>query len=158
MHLLCAQEIRKTNWFILHLWHITAEVTFVGLHLCLIHKHYRPTDEQYLKRIINFNILISFSRTVSMNKNSGRIRVLSWYLIIAYQSHNKKNDHLSPPREGPRLNAWVSRYHYSRSSNKQLLLWKISRADNQGILLCWLIRNKLNSLTCRFLQVSCRYI
>ena len=70
------------------------------------------------------------SRTVFMNNNSGRIRALLWYLIIAYQSHNNKNDHLTRPREGPRLNAWVSRYHYPRSSNKQLLLWKISSADN----------------------------
>ena len=60
MHLLCAQEIRKTNGFILHMWHITAKGTFVGLHLCLIHKNYRPTDEQYLKKIINFNILGHF--------------------------------------------------------------------------------------------------
>ena len=34
------------------------------------------------------------------------------------------------PREGPGLNAWVSRYHYPQSSNKQLLLWKISSANN----------------------------
>ena len=57
-----------------------------------------------------------------MNKNSRRIRVLSWYLIIAFQSQNIKNDHLTQPWEGPGLNAQVSRY--PRSSNKQLLLWK----------------------------------
>ena len=34
--------------------------------------------------------MISFSRTVFMNKNSGRIRALSWCLIIAFLSHNNK--------------------------------------------------------------------
>ena len=75
---------------------------------------------------------------VFTNRNSERIRALSWYLIISYQSHNNKNDHLNRPWEGPGLNAWVSRYHYPRSSNTQLMLWKISSADNQGLLLCWL--------------------
>ena len=28
-------------------------VPLVGLHWCLIHEHYKPTDNQYLKRIIN---------------------------------------------------------------------------------------------------------
>ena len=85
--------------------------------------------------VINWGI--SSSWIVSMNKNSWRISVLTWFLIIDYRSQNKKNDHLTRPREGPRLDAWVSRNHYTRSSNKQLLLWKISGADNQG-LLCWL--------------------
>ena len=65
-----------------------------------------------------------------MNKNLGRINALSWYLIIVYQSHNNKNNHLSRPREGPGLNAWVNTYHNPRSSDKQLLLWKISNTDN----------------------------
>ena len=82
--------------------------------------------------------VILTSQTVFMNKNLGRIIALSWYLVVAYQSHNKKNDHLARPRVGPKLNAWVSRYHYPRNSNKQLLLWKISSADNQGLPLCWL--------------------
>ena len=73
----------------------------------------------------------------SFHRNSWRIRALSWYLMIAHRSHNNKNDHLTRGQECPRLNAWVSRYHYPRSSNKYLLLWKISSADNQG-LLCWL--------------------
>ena len=55
--------------------------------------------------------VISISRTVFMNKNSGRIRTMSWYLIIACQSHNNKNDHLTRPRKGTRLQAGVSRYH-----------------------------------------------
>ena len=62
-----------------------------------------------------------------MNKNSGKINALSWYLIIVYQSQNNKNDHLTRPQEGPGLNAWVSP---SYSSNTQLLLWEISSADN----------------------------
>ena len=81
--------------------------------------------------------VISSSRIVFTNENSGRIRALSWYLIIAYRSRNNKNDHLTRPWEDPRLSAWVSTYHYPRSSNKQLLLWNISSADNQGLPLCW---------------------
>ena len=74
--------------------------------------------------------VISSSRTVCMNENSGRVRALSWYSIIVYRSHNNKNDRLTRPWEGPCLNAWLSTYHYPRGSNKQLLLWKISSADN----------------------------
>ena len=43
---------------------------------------------------------ISTSWIVPMNRNSWRIRAVSWYLKIAYQSHNNKNDHLTRPREG----------------------------------------------------------
>ena len=43
--------------------------------------------------------LSSTSWIVLMNRNSGRIRALSWYLIIIYQSHNN-NDHLTRPQEG----------------------------------------------------------
>ena len=61
--------------------------------------------------------------------------------MIVYQRHNNKNGHLTRPREGPGLNALVSTYsdprkivcatyYYPRSSNKQVLLWKISSADN----------------------------
>ena len=60
--------------------------------------------------------VITSSRTVLMNENSGRIRALSWYLIVVYWSHNNKNYHLTRPSEGPGLNAWVSTYHYPRSS------------------------------------------
>ena len=66
--------------------------------------------------------VISSSRPVFMNENSGRIRALLWHLMIVYRSHNNKNDHLTRPWEGPGLNAWVSTYHYPRNSNKQLLL------------------------------------
>ena len=70
-------------------------------------------------------------RTVFMNKNLGTISALSGYSIITYQSHNTKNDRLTRPREGPALNASVSRYNYPRNANKQLLLsWKVSSADN----------------------------
>ena len=65
-----------------------------------------------------------------MKNTLGRISALSGYSIIAYQSHNTKNDHLTQPQEGPALNASVSRYHYPRSANKQLLLWKVSSAHN----------------------------
>ena len=82
--------------------------------------------------------VISSFRTVFMNENSWRIRALSWYLIIVYRSHNNKYDHLTRPWEGSELNAWVSTYHYPRSSNKQLLFWKISSADNYRLPLCWL--------------------
>ena len=33
----------------------------------------------------------------TLNENSGRIRALSWYLIIAYQCHNNRNNHLNRP-------------------------------------------------------------
>ena len=55
------------------------------------------------------------------------------------------------------LSAWVPRYHTPRNSNKQLLLWKISSADNQGLPFVDL-RKKLNSLNSRFRQLSCRYV
>ena len=41
--------------------------------------------------------VISSSRTVSTNENSGRIRALSRYSMIVYRSHNNENDHLSRP-------------------------------------------------------------
>ena len=38
--------------------------------------------------------------------NAGELEaLLSWHLIIVYQSHNDKNDHLTRPREGLGLNA-----------------------------------------------------
>ena len=43
------------------------------------------------------NWVISSFRTVFMNKNSGRITALSWYLIVVFRSHNNKNDHLTRP-------------------------------------------------------------
>ena len=57
------------------------------------------------------------------NKNLWRIRALSWYLIMTYQSH--------------------------KFSNKQLLLWKIPNASNQGLPLVNL-RKKLSPLRSRF--------
>ena len=54
-----------------------------------------------------------------MNKSSGRIRALSRYLIIAYQSHNNKSQQPDSTPGGPKTKAWVSRYQYPRSSNKQ---------------------------------------
>ena len=60
-------------------------------------------------------------------------------LIIALQSHNNENNHLTQPREGPGLNVWESKYHYPLSTNKQLLLWKISSADNwDSLFVDWL--------------------
>ena len=82
--------------------------------------------------------LVSISWIVFIKRKSGRISALWWYLIMTYQNHNNKDDHLTRPWEGPGLNAWVFRYPTHRSSNKQLLLWKISSADNQGLPLCWL--------------------
>ena len=70
--------------------------------------------------------VVSSSWTVFMNKNSGRIRTLSWYLIIAYQSHN---------------------LCYGKSQIR------IIRDFLFGGL-----RKVLNSLTSRFLRVSCRYL
>ena len=87
------------------------------------------------------NWVISTSRTVLMNKNSGKIRSLSGYMKIPYQRHNNKNDHLSRPQEGLGLNAWVSRYHFPPPPKKKtLLLWKILSADNKGLPLCWLTK------------------
>ena len=83
----------------------------------LIHSVFYMICSYQLERVRWFTIsalthwVISISCTVFMNKNSGRIRTLSWYSIIAYPSHNTKDDHLTHPREGPRLHAWVSRYH-----------------------------------------------
>ena len=116
--------------------------TFFFLQSVFAHPYWKfldpPLDRAPSKKIMLTSLptwncthrVILTSRTVFMNKNLGRIRALLWYLIIAYQSHNNKNDHLTWSREGPRLNAWVSRYHYPRTSNKHLLLWKISSADN----------------------------
>ena len=93
---------------------------------------FRCTIEQW-------NCLVSISLIDFINIKSGRIRALPWYyLIMTYQSHNNKNDHLTRPWEGPGLNAWVFRYPTPRSYNKQQLLWKISSAHNQGLPLCWL--------------------
>ena len=78
------------------------------------------------------------SSDIFMNKNSGRSKTLSWYFTIVFQSHNNKNDHQTRCREGPDLNAWASRFHYLRKSDKQLLLWKILSANNEGLPLCWL--------------------
>ena len=121
-----------------------------------LEQHYTPHHSIVCKdRLWQWNI--SSSWTVSMNKNLWRIRALLWNLIIAYQSHDNKNDHLNRPREGRVLEAWVSRYHYPQSSNKQLLLWKISGVDKQSLFFVDLSK-KLNSLTCRFSQVSCQYV
>ena len=76
----------------------------------LISERPTPADFNEVRRdlgqaIDSYSIhwVISSSRTVFMNKNSGRIRAFSWYLIIVYRSHNNKNDHLTRPQEG--LNA-----------------------------------------------------
>ena len=67
--------------------------------------------------IVENTLAISTSRTA--NKNSRRIRALSWYLLIAYQSHNNMNDHLTWPWESPELNAWVSRYQCLDTNTKR---------------------------------------
>ena len=85
-----------------------------------------------------------------MNKTSGRIRALSWYLIIAYQSHNNKNDHLTRPREGPRLiSAWVSRYITLAVLINNYCYVK-SQERIPGDFLFVDLRKELNSLTSRF--------
>ena len=62
----------------------------------------KPKENFYLKKAVYW--VVSSSRTVFMNKNLGKIRALSWYLIITYQSRNNKNDHLTRPRDGLGLN------------------------------------------------------
>ena len=59
-----------------------------------------------LKKIIYLHLsskqcLLSISWIVFINRKAGRIRALSWYLLMTYQSHNNKNDHLTRPWEGP---------------------------------------------------------
>ena len=57
-------------------------------------KHTDVTVNSKSYTLPQFNFLDSF-----MNRNSGRIRALLWYLIITYQSHNN-NDHLTQSQEG----------------------------------------------------------
>ena len=101
--------------------------------------HNTKPMEHWCIATVAWYCLVSISWIVFINTKSGRIRALLWYLIITYQSHKNKNDHLTRPREGQGLNAWVSRYPTPRSSNKQLLLWKISCAGNKGLPFCWLM-------------------
>ena len=66
-------------------------------------------------------------------------------IVNLYKSHNNKNDHLTRPREGPGLNAWVSRYHYPWSSNKQYCYGK-SQVRITRVFLFADLRKVLNSL------------
>ena len=102
--------------------------------------------------------VISSSRTVFMNKNSGRIRALSWYLIIAHQSHNNKNDHLTRPESRSRvstheyldtitLGVLINNYYYGKSQVR--LTRDFLFVD---------LRKVLNLFTSRLLRVSCRYL
>ena len=107
----------------------------------------------YLINSVEIYWVISFSRTVFTNKNLGRIRALSWYLIIAYQNHNNKNENLTRPREDLTLNAWAPGYHYLGVLINNFCYGKSQERITKGFFLVDL-RNKLNSLTCRFLQGS----
>ena len=64
-----------------------------------------PRVSIYEKLSKKSNCLNSTSWIVFMNRNSGRIRALSWYLMTTFQSHNNKNDLLTRPREVPGLSA-----------------------------------------------------
>ena len=88
-----------------------------------------------------------------INRKYGRIRGLSRFFIMTYQSHNNRNDRLTQTQEGTGLHheynyvnsrpiAYsIARYNVIRSSNKQLLLWKIPHASNQGLPLLTYVRN-----------------
>ena len=95
---------------------------------------------------------ISTSWIVSMKRNSCRIRALSWYLIIPYQSNNNNNDHLTRPREGPWLNVWVSTYRYPRSSNNYW--YGKSEVRITGDFFFVDLRKKLHSLTDFYKELS----
>ena len=148
---------RPTCRFIAHCLQTWTE-RFILLHNLTSQEHRNSPD--WCFGINWIHCLVSISWKVFINRKTGRIRAPSWYLIMINQSHNNKNDHLTRPREGQGLNglnAWVLRYPTPRSSYKQLLLWKISSADNQDFLFADL-RKKLNSLTSRFRQLNYRYV
>ena len=88
-----------------------------------------------------------------MNENSGRIRALSWYLIIVYQRHKNKNG-LEPGR------ARVSTHEYLHTITPAVLINKYCYGKSCGRItrdfLFVDLRKVLNSLTSKYLLVSCR--
>ena len=102
------------------IWKKRSYMPFVNALLCLIlfkFVLYDPCFYLFIYfMVFDFrHCLVSVPWILFINRKLGRIRALSWYLIMTYQSHNNTNDHLTRPREGPGLNALVSKYHTPKS-------------------------------------------
>ena len=79
-------------------------------------------------------------------------------LVVVFNiSHNNKNEHLTRPWEGSGLNAWVSTYHYLVVLINNYCYGKSQVRITRDFLFVDL-HMVLNSLTSRFLLVSCRYL
>ena len=95
-----------------------------------------------------------------IDRKSGRIRAVSWYLIMTYQSHNNERPPNSTPG-GPGATIHINTYTSYRYHTPRILINNFCYGKSQVRItrdfLCVDLRKKLNSLTSRFRQVVDMY-